>query len=258
MSMKAISSILLISIIPGLTSCTKDSSEKNSKTGLALYLDQNKGFTISDQLIACAASQPATEPDYAQYPISVFFYPITGAYEYKYFECNDVAVDIKDYAKFNEKTLTSEPVMNGYLRRFKNSTLNQDVWGIVTYKVGNVIHICRAIRIKHYTKPTQFGPELVTITDSLTFPRFDWKDGTIAENAIYFQIVSDTMNNLISGTYTYDKYFKFYNLSNVVLNIRDVNPPPALLAATKYNFMLMTVSTDNWVNLIGAKSFNTQ
>lgn len=257
--MKKIISFLIVACALGLASCKKDNAVENTpKTGLEKYLDDNKGFTISDQLIACAASQPSTEVDYAQYPISVFFLPITGAFEFKYFECNDINVSITNYAKFNEKALTSDPVFNGYLRRFKNSTIKQDVWGIVTYKVGNVIHICRAIRIKHYTKPTQFAPELITIKDSLTYPKFSWSDGVIPENAIYFQVVSNAMNNLISGTYTYDKFFQFYQLNNVVLNIRDVQPIPQLLAATKYNFLLMAVSQDNWVNMVGEKSFTTQ
>ncbi len=256
--MKKLTSLMLIVVALNFNSCKKDAiEEKNASSGLLKYLEDNKEFTRSSELIACAASQPETEIDYAQYPVSVFFYPLAGAYEYKYFECHDVNVDITDYAKFNKIALNSDPVFNGYLRRFKKSTPNQDVWGIVTYKVGNVIHICRAIRIKHYTKPTQFAPELVTVTDSLTFPRFNWMDGRITENAIYFQVVSDTLGNLISGTYTYERQFKFYNLSNVVLNIRDVNPAPTLQAATRYNFLLMSVSQDNWVNLIGAKSFNT-
>ena len=227
------------------------------KTGLALYLDQNSTFVVKNELIACAASQAVNDIDYERLPVSVFFYPITGAYDFKYFECNDVNVDITDYSKFIEKVLISEPVFNGYLRRFKNKTIEQDVWGIVTYKVDKSLHICRAIRIKHYTKPTQFDPNLVTIVDSLTFPRFEWNDGNVAENAIYFQVVSDTLNNLISGTYTYEKFFKFYDLSNVVLNIRDINPFPSLQANTKYNFLVMGVTQDNWVNLIAATSFNT-
>lgn len=240
-------------------SCKKDSAPVTVKyCGLEKYLQDNKCFLQSSELIACASSQPITEVDYNQYPISVFFYPIAGAYEFKYFETNDINTDILDYSKFIEKQLPSEPVFNGYLWRFKNSTIAQDVWGIVTYKVGSTIHICRAIRIKHYTKPTQFAPELITITDSLTYPKFMWNDGIVAENVIYFQVVSDTLNNLISGTYTYDKYFKFYNLSNVVLNIHNVIPIPQLSPATKYNFTLMGVSQDNWVNLVGIKSFVTQ
>lgn len=242
-----------------ICSCKKDSAPVTVKyRGLEKYLQDNKCFLRSSELIACAASQLTTVVDYNQYPISVFFYPIAGAYEFKYFETNDVNTDILDYSQFNEKQLPSEPVFNGYLWRFKNNTIAQDVWGIVTYKVGSTIHICRAIRIKHYTKPTQFAPELITIADSLTYPEFMWNDGVVAENVIYFQVVSDTLNNLISGTYTYDKYFKFYNLSNVVLNIHDVIPIPQLSSATKYNFTLMGVSQDNWVNLVGIKSFVTQ
>lgn len=251
--------VLSLGIIWTLLSCKKDAVEILLPTsGLAKYVDENREFLISDKLIACAASQPATELDYSQYPISVFFYPVSGAYDFKYFESDTVAIDIKDYSKFEEKVLESEPVFNGYLRRFKNSTPTKDVWGIVTYKVENTLHICRAIRIKHYTKRTEFAPDLVTVSDSLTYPKFTWKDGAIEENAIYFQVVFSMENDLISGTYTYDKYFKFYDLSNVVLNIRDITPIPALLPSTNYNFMLMSVSEDNWVNLIAGKSFKTQ
>lgn len=240
-------------------SCTNDNViSENTAQSLAKYLLDNKAFTTSDVLIACAASQPSSETDFAQFPISVFFLPVTGASDFRYFESNDVNIMIKDYEKFNEKTVSSDPVFNGYLRRFKNNTIKKDVWGIVTYKVGNVIHICRAIRIKHYTKPTQFAPELVTVTNDGTFPEFAWKDGTIAENEIYFQVVSNTAGDLISGTYTYEKKFKFYDLKNVVINIRDVTPKPTLQANTNYNFLLMSISIDNWVNLIGMKSFVTQ
>lgn len=240
-------------------SCTEnDVQTVKTDVSLAKYLQDNKQFTTSDVLIACAASQPTTETDYAQFPISVFFLPVTGASDFRYFESDEVSIAIKDYAKFNEKPVTSDPVFNGYLRRFKNSTIKQDVWGIVTYKVGTVIHICRAIRIKHYTKPTQFAPELVTVTNDATFPEFRWTDGVIAENEIYFQVVSNTAGDLISGTYTYEKKFKFYDLTNVVINIRDVNPKPLLAAKTNYNFLLMAISQDNWVNLISIKPFVTE
>ncbi|MBI3520371.1 MAG: hypothetical protein HY062_13595 [Bacteroidetes bacterium] len=240
-------------------SCKKDAAIPNKHySGLAKYLNENKSFGLSNQLIACAASQSTTEVDYNQYPIAVYFYPIAGAYEYKYFETSDINVDILDYSKFIEKQLPNEAVFNGYLRRFKNNTIAQDVWGIVTYKVGTTIHVCRGIHIKHYTKPTQYDPSLLTIQDSLTFPKFSWNDGVVAENVIYFEVVSDTLNNLISGTYTYDKYFKFYDLSNVVLNIHDVTPHPTLISSTKYNFTMMGVSHDNWVNLICMKPFTTQ
>jgi hypothetical protein len=89
-------------------------------------------------------------------------------------------------------------------------------------------------------------------------PKFTWVDSTSINNAIYFQVVSDANDNLISGTYTYDKHWDFYDLNNVILNIRDVNPIPSLTNTTNYNFTLMGVSVDNWVNIAGSKGFVTQ
>jgi hypothetical protein len=63
---------------------------------------------------------------------------------------------------------------------------------------------------------------------------------------------------LISGTYTYDKFWLFYELSNVVLNIKVQDPPPVLHPNRKYTFTVMGVSENNWVNLIGEKTFITE
>tara|TARA_B110000037_G_scaffold188288_1_gene219533 strand:- start:56975 stop:57187 length:213 start_codon:yes stop_codon:yes gene_type:complete len=69
--------------------------------------------------------------------------------------------------------------------------------------------------------------------------------------------VSDLEGNLISGTYTYEKNFTFYDLTNVVLNIKDVDPALALQPNRTYRITMMAVSQDNWVNLLCEKKFNT-
>jgi len=58
----------------------------------------------------------------------------------------------------------------------------------------------------------------------------------------------------LSGTYTFEQHFSYYVLDNVVLNITE-ETPPVLETATPYNFTLMGVSEDNWVNLFIQKSF---
>jgi hypothetical protein len=60
--------------------------------------------------------------------------------------------------------------------------------------------------------------------------------------------------DFISGTYTYDNYFEYNITSNVVLNINTIMPENLVLDTT-YNFTLMAVSEDNWVNLVIQKSF---
>ena len=104
---------------------------------------------------------------------------------------------------------------------------------------------------KYNDKPTEYNPALLAIDQSEKgSPTFNWEDGSIPENAIYFHALLDANNDLVSGTYTFDRQFQFYNLSNVVLNIRDVTPAPSLVPNDNYNFLVMGVSLDNWVNLI--------
>ena len=88
-------------------------------------------------------------------------------------------------------------------------------------------------------------------------PKFVWEDNAVGDNAIYFQVISDDQNNLISGTYTYDNYFQFYDLENVVLNITTQTPQPLTLNQ-EYNFTLMDVSEDNWVNWVVLKTFEAK
>ena len=68
-------------------------------------------------------------------------------------------------------------------------------------------------------------------------------------------MVTDAQNNLLSGTYTYEKLFTYYNLENVVLNVTRENPP-SLLSNNSYSFTMMGVSLDNWVNLVIQKDFH--
>ena len=80
-------------------------------------------------------------------------------------------------------------------------------------------------------------------------PIFTWPDNLVGDNAIYFQIVSNDNNDLLSGTYTKENQFQYYKLDNVTLNITQQNPP-SLQNGITYKFTLMDVSTDNWVNAV--------
>jgi hypothetical protein len=241
-----------------LYSCKKESpSVKYDTSILSDYIkSESEQFVLINQLIACAASTDLADPEQSTFPISIFYYPIKGAYDIKYFEINNAGSNQSNYANYTTKDLQQVPVFNGYLGRFK-SDVSQDTWCIVTYKTLGKLHICNPIKIKHYSQPTIFASQVITVLNNGVQPKFSWIDSTSINNSIYFQVVSDTINNLISGTYTYDKYWNFYDLSNVVLNIRDVSPIPTLANDTKYNLTLMGVSKDNWVNIVGQKEFKT-
>lgn len=238
------------------TACERDEVTPYNPS-LSEYISEHASFEISPVLIACAAGTPSSFMGDTLYPTSVFFYPVEDAYEFRYWETDGPNYDIEDHESFFFKALPDEPVFNGKLWRFKNTAFEGQRWGIVTYKVGSTLHICRAINLKTNVQPTQIAPHLIAVTESGTQPQFQWLDGWYEDNVIYFQMVSDVQGNLISGTYTTDLNWDFYDLSNVVLNIHDVNPSPALLPDSTYSFTLMSVSYDNWVNLMGEIQFTT-
>jgi len=176
------------------------------------------------------------------------------AREFKYFEATSISDSI-DFSKYELTNFPDESVFNGYLWKFNHSDFEGERMGVVTYKTPGKLHVCTPIRLKHNPKPTEVNKNLLEIIPNGINPSFSWQDGLIDENVIYFQMISDSDGNLISGTYTIEKQFTFYDVSNVVLNITDPNSNPQLQAGQTYTFSLMAVSEDNWVNLFFEQPF---
>ncbi len=243
-----------------LLSCQNQEEPEPLSTTLADYITQNTTFPlVRDSLIACAAGGQEDFLVNEERPISIFYYPEGDASDFQYFETDSITVDPDDLSQYKIKSLPDVPILNGYLRYFSREAIEQNIWCRVSFIKDERLHISNAIRLKYNDLPTEFNPALLAIDqDENLAPVFTWQDGRITENAIYFQVVSDTNNNLLSGTYTFEKQFQFYNLENVVLNIQDIDPPPALTTDEDYTFLLMGVSLDNWVNLIIEKPFDTR
>lgn len=219
-------------------------------------------YDAQQKVIACAAGGPEVAMGNDPFPISIYFYPPPGATNFRYFESDTADIQAQDLTQYREqvvdgKQLALAPMFNGYLRRFRHGPLAGEVWGVVSYELNGALVLCNPIRFKQATKPTQMGNDLVSVAATGTTPKFQWQDGRVKENTIYFQVVSDAAGNLVSGTYTEQKHFQFYNLSNVVMNIHDVQPHPTLRPDSTYTFTLMGVSEDNWVNLMAMKPFTT-
>ena len=222
---------------------------------LSDYLELNNSLELGD-IVACAGGNENGLLGLASKPTDIIFYPIEDATDFRYFESEDV-VNINDFSKYIEKNLTNESVFNGYLWKFNNEPFSGEKMGIVSYRTPGKIHICTPIRQKTNIKPTEVNPDLVEINENGVTPSFSWTDGVIDENAVYFHVISDIENNFISGTYTFEKTFTFYDLSNVIFNITDTTSTPSLKPDEDYRFTLMGVSADNWINLFVEKEFST-
>jgi len=241
--------VLSLSLLILLTSCSKE-KVTIAPQNLQEYLNLNSGL-IADEVIACAAS------DESDNSISyIFYYPVLTATEIQYFETESVSVDEKDFSLYKQKELLKESVFNGYLERFVRNDV-KEVWSIVTYKTNGKLHKSNPIRLKNQTKPTEWTDQVTIDFTQSTNPRFSWQDGAYQDTSIYFQVVTNDSNDLLSGTYTYDSWFQYYVLDNVVLNVTR-EKAPALEIGNDYNFVMMGVSLDNWVNLVLSKQFIAQ
>ena len=229
-------------------SCNHDEGARSAVLSqvMAFYSDLEM-----DEVIACAASKE--NDDLTSY---IYYYPIPGATNIQYFETDSADLISDNYNNYYEVELPEEDVFGGYLKRFVRSG-DEDVFGIVTFQVNGKFHKSNPIRLKNRTRPTEYK-DVVSIDQSQSLmPLFSWEDGIYVENAIYFHVISDVDGNFISGTYTREKKFRYYVLDNVVLNINRTTPEDLILNQ-QYNFSMLAVSLDNWVNLIIEKPFVVQ
>ena len=219
-----------------------DNRESNLQESL------NGDSVVLENVIACAASNENDDM------VSVFFYPREGATNFRYFETENATADKNDFSNYYELHLAVADVFNGYLAKFEVAFM-EEKWVVVTFDEAGKTHVSNPIRIKHETKPTEYLPENIRVDSEMPqMPQFTWEDGLYTDSAIYFQVISNADRDLISGTYTYEKLFQFYELENVVLNITK-GTPSALKENSSYNFTLLSVSEDNWVNQFSEVSF---
>ncbi len=229
-----------------MLSCSTDaiSTEENQENSLT-----NRELVL-DNVIACAANNENDDL------ISVFFFPRPGTTNFQYFETENETVDKNDFANYTAIDFPIVDVFNGFLKKFEISSTNEK-WVIVAFDEEGVTHISNPIRLKQLTRPTEYITENVAVDASSTMPIFSWEDGLFDDNAIYFHVLTELSNDFISGTYTFEKNFQFYNLDNVVLNITP-EPPRDLEVGETYNFSLLGVSEDNWVNLFSELPFQIE
>ena len=211
------------------------------------YLEVNETKTIE---VATAFAASASEN--LSY---IYYYPLLGTSDMRYYETESASVDENDFSNYRRKNLSDEPVFGGKLRRYSR-TNSEGVWSIVTFVIGDILYKSNPIKIKIDEKPTEwFTDENVNIdTKERLKPTFTWVDGSNTENESYFQVFTDNTGDFLSGTFTVNKTFQYYNVSNTTSNI-NTEIPPELIFDAEYKLTVMGLSSDNWANLMIEQSF---
>ena len=240
--------IIILSFIVGCSTDSVDDTTETAANNTLLLSEYVEGEDVRiDNVIACASG--STNPN----EVIAYVYPRSGATDIRYFETENVAADKNEYTNYQEIALPEGDFFNGYLKTFTRETIAEK-WIIVSFRESGQIHLSNPIRLKHQSQNTNFG-NLVDINQSIVgSPVFKWEGLINTLDAIYFQAVTDASDELLSGTYTFDPEFQYYELDNVVLNITEETPPD-LISGAAYGFTLMGVSEDNWVNTLIRASF---
>ena len=186
----------------------------------------------------------------------IYFYPIEGAYEYRYYETENAMADPTEFANYKRRNLSHIPKFGGKLRRFSN-TSSDELWCLVTYLADGKLHISPAIKTKNLTRTTVWSTDIDPTYPEVLKPVFTWSDTSFAESEQYFQVFTQNDDVFLSGTFTTETKFQYYNESNVVRKIH-LDTPPSLVIDDTYKFYLYGLSADNWVNLVIQKSFTAE
>jgi len=244
--------IILIGILV-IVGCSSDEAgqeilENDDPITLASLLVGRE--VVIDNVIACAASDENSDT------VSVYVYPRPNVTNIRVFGTTTVDVDKNDFSNYTE--IVSPPLsdfLNGYLLRYEIAP-TAEKWVVVTFDEDGQTHVANPVRLKQLTAPTEYLSENIATDLSMgSMPIFSWIDGSFTDSVIYFHAVTAADNELFSGTYTFERNFQYYKLDNVVLNITEQMPPPDLVPNTPYNFILLGVTEDSWVNLISEIPF---
>lgn len=244
MKLKYLFTIVCFSLL--IFSCSEDSDLTVSRN-LQGYINENSGKEM-DSLIAFAANAEGnTALNY------IYYYPEIGATDIRYYETESTSSDKTDYNNYRRQSLATEAVFGGKLQRFSRSG-ETETWCLVTYLKEGKFHISAPILLKNVSKTTQYSNDVSIAYKTNVEPNFTWQEGTIDENVTYFQVISDAENEFKSGTFTNDKFFQYYDENSFESTI-NLAVPDALVEDNVYNFTMMEISEDNWVNLIIKEQF---
>ena len=244
--MKTITSYFLILVT--LVACSESDDTETANEPQTLVEMIAEGPVEFESVISCASGSENENE------VIVYVYPRPGVTNIRYFETATTEVNPTDYENYEEVEVSGMDYFNGYLMQIKRQ-LDQEKWVLVTFEEDGVLQVSNPIRIKHLTQNTQFRSAVHIGSISTGMPLFSWGNIATPFDVIYFQVVSDANDELLSGTYTSEAIFQYYKTDNVVLNITE-GTPPELVMDMDYNFTVLGVSEDNWVNLIAQKGFS--
>lgn len=219
------------------------------------FIQVNNLTEQPDSLIACAFSgDHAFLPQGLGADVRILAYSYFEEGEFLYFHSTDRVAASSDLEHYTYRSaLDTRNVARDF---FEVLPMAQPPTGtfermIVARVIEDKIYLSNTIFIKGVDELTASFPGGLAIeNEPQGIPRFTWPESP-GDNVIYFQLLTDGNDQVISGTYTVEPEFTYYQTDNVVLNVSPGVPPTSLPATNgPYRMTVMGVGANNWVNFI--------
>ena len=251
--MKLMRLILCLCLCSFFYNCD-DRSE--SPSTLLEVIDQGNYIDTTNFLIACAAGGELPSFLNSTDLVNVFFYPKLYSTDFQYYELNGASSDKENLDLYEKVDIDCNPILNGFMKRYEiNSSVEK--WCRVSYESNDTLWFSKPILIQPTTTPTDDDSNLLSITESEE-PVFAWEDSNENQNAIYFQVIVDASNRVLSATYTRDAVFTYNDWSNVVLNVSPLGAPFPIDKDETHRIIIMGVDSDNWVRTLLSDTFTAR
>ena len=222
---------------------------------LRSFLQGNNLTEQRDSLIACAFSG-----DHAFLPAGlgadarILAYSYFPEGEFFYFHSTDRTAPSDNLSHYVfRRPLGARSVADGF---FEVLPMVQPAAGafervMVVRVIGGTAYLSNTIFLKGTdVRTASFSGQLDMTAAAGGNPSFAWP-GEPGDNVIYFQLLTDGNDRVVSGTYTTEPRFTFYETINVVLNVSPGTPPTSLPASGgPYRMTVMGVGENNWVNFM--------
>ena len=176
-----------------------------------------------------------------------------GATDIKFYESDTPNINPQNFYRY--KLMETQPALisDSKIKIFRHGFL-RDEWIVMTYLIDDKIKVSSPIRINNFFQPTEYIETIEIDQNESGSASFDWSVQSYDVNAFFVEIMKNNSETVLSLTFTNDSNFQYFNLENVTLNLSETAPPDLELG-DDYEFTVLDIGVDNWINSIYRQPF---
>ena len=150
--------------------------------------------------------------------------------------------------------LDDSSVFGNQFRSFTRSGTSES-WYLLTYEIDGIVYKSNPIQLRNISQPTVYTNDVTIDFPESLKPRFIW-DNSGLTNTEYLHVLLNSSSEFVSGVYTQNTTFEYFDTSTTTSQISTTAPD--LILENRYNCTILGFSNENWVNLNIQKSFDAE